>query len=301
MRNKLKSLVKISLQNIGRNLLLSVATAVMMGLILFIFNVVMVLNVLTDATIEKIGQKVDLILYLTDDATEYEVSRMLAEIKNIAEVKSVEYTSKENALKEFLTDYPEKADPFTSYGIENPLPGNLKIITEKPEDHEIVTEYIENSQYSAYMKNVESANENREIVDRLLKVTNFIQKLIFGVIITFVFGSLLIIINAIHLSIFTRKTEIQIMQLVGATPNMIRFPFIFEGMVYSLIAVLFSFGLLTIFMEGAQLGTISAFTENFQPTLLFLYELIGSITIGIISSLVALNYYLKRTLILENS
>lgn len=301
MRNKLKSLVKISLQNIGRNLLLSVATAVMMGLILFIFNVVMVLNVLTDATIEKIGQKVDLILYLSDDATEYEVSRMLADLKTLVEVKSVEYTSKENALKEFLADYPEKADPFTSYGIENPLPGNLKIVTEKPEDHEIVTEYIENSPYSAYMKNVESANENREIVERLLKVTNFIQKLIFGVIVTFVFGSLLIIINAIHLSIFTRKTEIQIMQLVGATPNMIRFPFIFEGMVYSLIAVLFSFGLLTVFMEGAQLGTISAFTENFQPALLFLYELIGSITIGIISSLVALNYYLKRTLILENS
>ena len=301
LHHNLKRLAKISLQNIGRNLLLSVATAVMMGLILFIFNVIMVLNVLTEATIDKVGQKVDLILYLKDDTTEYDISQMLTDIKTLSEVKSVAYTSKDEALKKFLSEYPEKADPFTNYGIANPLPANLKIITGKPEDHDIVTSHIKASPYGKFMENVESANENQEIIARLVSVTGFIQKLIFGVIITFIFGSLLIIINAIHLSIFTRKTEIQIMQLVGANPNMIRFPFIFEGIVYSLIAVFFSFSLLSIFMEGSQLSGIAAFSENFHPWILFISELIGSIVIGIISSMVALNYYLKRTLILENS
>ncbi len=301
IRHNFKRLAQISIQNIGRNLLLSVATAVMMGLILFIFNVIMVLNVLTQATIEKISEKVDLILYLSDSALPYEIDQMLKDIESLPVVKSVEYKSKTQALNEFLAEYPEKADPFTNYGIANPLPGNIKIMTDNPEEHALVTDYIKGTAYAQYLVDSESAGENREIVTRLVSVTNFTQKLIVGVIITFIFGSLLIIINAIHLSIFTRKLEIQIMQLVGANPNIIRFPFIFEGIVYSLIAVFFSFSLLIVFLEGSQLTALANFRDNFNPLLLFGSELIGSIIIGVLSSYIALNYYLKRTLILENS
>lgn len=300
LRHNFKRLAQISFQNIGRNLLLSVATAVMMGLILFIFNVIMVLNVLTQATIEKIAEKVDLIVYLSDETLPYEIDRIVKDIESLPVVKSVQYTSKREALTEFLAEYPEKADPFTNYGIANPLPGNIKIVTEKPEEHAAVREHLEKASYARYLVDTESAGENQEIVERLISVTNFTQKLIFGVIITFIFGSLLIIINAIHLSIFTRKLEIQIMQLVGANPNIIRFPFIFEGMVYSLIAVFFSFSLLMVFLEGSHLTALANFNANFNPLLLFGLELAGSIAIGVLSSYIALNYYLKRTLILES-
>lgn len=272
----------------------------MMGLILFIFNVIMVLNVLTQATIEKIAEKVDLIVYLSDETLPYEIDRIVKDIESLPVVKSVQYTSKREALTEFLAEYPEKADPFTNYGIANPLPGNIKIVTEKPEEHAAVREHLEKASYARYLVDTESAGENQEIVERLISVTNFTQKLIFGVIITFIFGSLLIIINAIHLSIFTRKLEIQIMQLVGANPNIIRFPFIFEGMVYSLIAVFFSFSLLMVFLEGSHLTALANFNANFNPLLLFGLELAGSIAIGVLSSYIALNYYLKRTLILES-
>lgn len=250
---------------------------------------------LTQATMEKIGEKVDLILYLSDDALPYEIDQMVKDIESIPVVKSVAYTSKAQALSGFLSEYPDKADPFTNYGIANPLPGNIKIVTDKPENHSIVTDYIKESDYSKYLVDAESSNENQEIVTRLISVTNFTQKLIFGVIITFIFGSLLIIINAIHLSIFTRRLEIQIMQLVGANPNMIRFPFIFEGIVYSLIAVFFSFSLLTVFLEGSELTSLANFQDNFHPFLLFGSELIGSIAIGVISSYIALSYYLRNS------
>lgn len=295
LHHNFKRLAQISLQNIGRNLLLSVATAVMMGLILFIFNVIMVLNVLTQATMEKIGEKVDLILYISDDALTFEIEEMVKDIQSIPVVKSAVYTSKQQALSGFLSEYPDKADPFTNYGIANPLPGNIKIITDEPENHSIVTDYIKKSDYSKYLIDSASSNENQEIVTRLISVTNFTQKLIFGVIITFIFGSLLIIINAIHLSIFTRRLEIQIMQLVGANPNMIRFPFIFEGIIYSLIAVFFSFTLLTVFLEGSELSSLANFQENFHPFILFGSELVGSIAIGVTSSYIALNYYLRNS------
>lgn len=279
--------------------MLSVATTVMMGLILFIFNVIIVLNILTASSLDALGEKVDLILYISDDASVYEITDIINEIESIPVVESASYTSKESALEEFLDLYPDKSDPFTTYGIENPLPANIQVITESPDQHAMVTEYLEETAYSELFINIESSDENQEIVSRLLSVTNFTEKLVIGVIVTFIFGSLLMIMNAIHLSIFTRKTEIQIMQLVGAKPHMIRFPFLFEGALYSLIAVFFSFILLILFVEGTNLTSFSTFQESFNPALLFGLELLVSITIGIASSYAAINYYLKRTLVLE--
>ena len=280
-------------------MLLSIATTVMMGLILFIFNVIIVLNVLTDSSLDALGDKVDLILYVSDDASVYEITEVINEVESLPVVESVTYTSKEEALNDFLDLYPEKSDPFTIYGIENPLPANIQVITSEPSQHSLVTDYLDSSVYSNLLINIESSDENQEIITRLLSVTSFTEKLIIGVIITFIFGSLLMIMNAIHLSIFTRKTEIQIMQLVGAKPHMIRFPFLFEGAFYSLIAVFFSFFLLLLFVEGTNLASFTNFQESFNPMLLFAIELVASILIGMTSSYVAITYYLKRTLILQ--
>lgn len=296
----LERLSRFSFQNIGRNLLLSVATTVMMGLILFIFNVILVLSVLTQSSLDDLGEKVDLIIYISDNASVYELTEMVKEIESLPVVLNANFTSKEAALQEFLSIYPDKEDPFTVYGIENPLPANIKIVTESPDQHSMVMEYLSGTAYSELLISTESSNENREIISRLLSVSNFTKKLIIGVTLTFIFGSLLMIMNAIHLSIFTRKREIQIMQLVGAAPRMIRFPFLFEGAFYSILAVFFSFILLIFFLEGTKLTDLATFQESFHPALILGIELIASIIIGVISSYLAITYYLKRTLVLES-
>lgn len=297
----LARLSRISLQNVGRNILLSTATTVMMGLILFIFNVIMVLNTLTQSTLNDLADKIDLIIYINDADSVYEVNNMVKDIEALPEVEEVEFTSSDEALEEFISLYPDKSDPFTVYGIENPLPANLRIVTESPNDHETVLNYLEKSPYADKLLEVESSGENQVIASRLLSVTDFTQKLIIGVVVTFVLGSLLMIMNAIHLSIFTRKTEIQIMQLVGAKYGMIQFPFLFEGALYSFIAVFFSFFLLMFFLEGTALSDYLSFQSYWSPLWLFIGELAVSIGVGVLSSTAATYFYLKRTLVLENT
>lgn len=292
--SNLKRLARISFQNVGRNLLLSTATTVMMGLILFIFNVIMVLNVLTESSLEQLAKKIDLIVYVNDSSV-YEVNGLMKEIESLPVVKEVTFTSSAQALEQFLDLYPDKADPFTVYGIENPLPANIRIVTEKPDQHGMVLEYLQESPYAELLLNTESAGENQVIAARLLNVTRFTQKLIVGVVITFILGSLLMIMNAIHLSIFTRKTEIQIMQLVGAKPRMIQFPFLFEGGFYSFIAVFFSFFLLMFFLEGTSLSNYVHFETYWGPLWLFLGEMVISVGIGVLSSVLATHFYLNRT------
>jgi cell division transport system permease protein len=290
----------MSLQNIGRNLLLSTATTVMMGLILFIFNVIMVLNTLTQGTLTDLAQKIDLIIYV-EDSSVYEVNNLVNAVAELPEVQEVEFTSSDQALQEFLAEYPDKADPFTTYGIENPLPANLRIVTHSPQDHDAVLSYLENSAYAGLLKDVESAGDNRIIASRLLSVTDFTQKLIVGVVITFILGSVLMIMNAIHLSIFTRKTEIQVMQLVGARYSMIQYPFLFEGGFYSLIAVFFSLFLLMFFLEGTNLNDYLSYQSYWSPVWIFGSEIVASVLVGVLSSLLATHFYLKRTLVLEHA
>ncbi len=295
----IKRLSRISLQNVGRNMLLSTATTVMMGLILFIFNVIMVLNTLTQSTLSDLADKIDLIVYVNDASSIYEVNNLVEEVKALPEVKEVEYTSSDQALEDFTSLYPDKTDPFTVYGIENPLPANLRIVTQTPDQHETVLNHLEESPYADLLLDVESSGENQVIAARLLSVTDFTQKLIIGVVVTFILGSLLMIMNAIHLSIFTRKTEIQIMQLVGARYSMIQLPFLFEGAVYSFVAVFFSFFLLMFFLKGTSLSDYLSFQFYWSPLWLFLGEMAVSVAVGVISSYAATYFYLKRTLVLE--
>lgn len=297
----LKRLSQISFQNIGRNLLLSLATITMMGLILFIFNVIISLNLLTQSSLNELGKKVDLIIYLDDEASIYAVTEILQDIETIPVVESVTYTSKEEALKNFLGGDQAQSQALELYEIDNPLPANIQIVTQSPDQHELVLDYLDESGYADLLLETESANENQAIVSRLLSVSQFTTQLMIGVTITFILGSLLMIINAIHLSIFTRKKEIQIMQLVGAKPGMIRFPFMFEGAIYSLGAVVLSFVLLYLFLRGTQLDQFPLFQASFSPLKLFLWESLASLSVGLISSTIAISYYLKRTLILDQS
>lgn len=293
-------LAKLSTQNLSRNLLLSIATTAMIGLILFVFNIIMVLNGLTQGSLEELNKKIDLILYLNSEASIYEITDMINDLKAYPNVIEVTYTSSESALQDFLATYPEKENPFSTYGIENPLPQSIKIVTSDPSHHQDVTDYLAGTPYGKLLQGTESLDENQEIVARLLSLTAFTKKLLIGVILTFVFGTVLMVMNAINLSIFTRKTEIKIMQLVGAKPRMIFLPFIFEGVVYSIIANFFSLFLLLFFLQSTGvLDNLSL--NNFNIAVLAPLELIGSILIGVLASYSATYFYLRHNLLLEDS
>lgn len=299
-RNPLHRLTELTLQNLSRNLLLSTATTLMLGLILFILNVILVLNMLTRGSLDELAQKIDLIVYLKSEATAYQVNEMMNALNQEPEVLKVEYTSKEEALQNFLELYPDQSDPFTEYGIPNPLPGNLQVVTKTPEDHETVLSFLQSSPYADLLLDSESSDENQVIANRLLSLTRFTEKLIFGVILTFLFGSILMVMNAIHLSIYTRKTEIQIMQLVGARPAMIYAPFLLEGVFYALIAVFVSLFLLLLFLKGTALSSTIAWDETHALALLGL-EVVGSVSVGLAASTLATRTYLKRSLILDHA
>lgn len=293
MSTSLQRSFQLAIQNLWRNKLVTGATILIMTLILLIFNIIFTVNVIARDAITELKSKVDLILYLKDDTDPLIANRLIKELEAFPETKTITYTSKDQALAGLLDKYSADLNPFTDTNLDNPLPANIQIITEKPEDHEVILTYLEQANYENLVMDVESNRENQQIATTLLKVTRFSEKLLLGIIVTFIIGSLLIIANAITMTIFHRKKEIQIMQIVGANLNFIRAPFLIEGAFYGILSVFLSMGLLLGFIQSIDLSQITFLTGNLNYTLLFITQILIGAIIGMASSHFALHYYLK--------
>ncbi|HCW32461.1 MAG: hypothetical protein UT55_C0023G0006 [Candidatus Peregrinibacteria bacterium GW2011_GWE2_39_6] len=286
--------LKIALTNLKRNKILTLATVLVISLILFIFNIIFSVNLLAQETLQNLKNKVDLILYLKDDADILTVNRLVEELKTRPDIQEVHYISKEEALQSLLEKYPQEINPFSNYDLDNPLPGSIQIITQNPQDHQTVQDSLQNSSYASLFSDINTNLENQQITNQLIDITYFSEKLLWGILFAFIMGSGLVIANAIHINIFYRRKEIEIMKLVGATPTSIRAPFILEGAFYGLGSSFLSLILLLIFMQTLEFKTVSFTHLDFPYFYLFVVELITAIAIGVASSLAALHPMLKK-------
>lgn len=287
--------IQLALDNLWRNKLLTLATVLIMGLILFIFNIIFTVNVLSKEAIHNLEDKVDLIIYLQDNADTLLVNQLVQDLSAFPETETVTYISKDEALVSLLDKYADDVNPFTQYDLENPLPASIQVITEKPEDHETLLAYIEQSSFGNLFLEIESNQENREIVENLIQITAFTEKLLYGILLAFLIGSAMIIANAIHLTIFSRKKEIDIMRLVGASYSFIRSPFLIEGAFYGISAVIIGMVLLLLFVQNLELMNISFLSIQIPYFRLVLFQLILSLLMGMGSSWIATNYYFKHS------
>lgn len=298
--------IKLGLVNLWRNRLLTLATVFVMAVMICIFNTILAVNFISRQALQNLNQKVDIVYYLKDGTDYYSASQLSNDIKKIPGVQKVTYISQAQALQIVSKSYPATTDFLTKFNLKNPLPASISITTTNPEDHQAVSNYIKASQLNQYIdydsgtsKQQSDQNIMASTAENLININNFVKQLVFWVIFIFIIGGSLIIINAIQLTIFTRRNEIYIMRLVGATPNFIRLPFITEGVFYALISVSFSFLLLFIASQFIGLQNFQIFRDMSQINLVnvFLIELGVSGLLSIISSTATVEQYLKKNLI----
>ncbi|OGJ48573.1 hypothetical protein A2344_04710 [Candidatus Peregrinibacteria bacterium RIFOXYB12_FULL_41_12] len=267
-----------------------------MGLILFIFNIILTLNIISKAIIDDIYKQVDIIAYLNDDADIFTVNMLIEDIKSIKSVTDVEYTTKEEALEDYLSIYPDQGNPFDSYGLENPLPANIQITTTSPEDHQAINSILEEKEYASLLMTTVDNSENQSLADKVLAIGTYTKNLVLLIMLIFIITSFIIILNAMHLTIYTRSKEIEIMQLVGAPIRFIKWPFIIEGMAISLSAALISLFLILTFIANLNMPiAISELADLGKLGIIATFQVIISIFIGVFSSNMAIERHLRRS------
>lgn len=212
------------LTNIRRSPLMSIAsvtTVLVLTLILGYFTAVM-FNL--EALANSLLQEVQVVAYLDDDANQVSVAQQLERIPGVEEAH---FVSKETALKKLVERMQGRinVDDLT----RNPLPDSYEVAVDGADKLGPVAKRATRIAGVAHVKYGE------EIAQRMLHFNSLVRSVGILVLMLLFLSTVLIVSNTIRLTVFARRKEIEIMQMVGAAEWFIRWPFILEGVLQGLL------------------------------------------------------------------
>ena len=293
--------LKQSIQGFARNLSTTLGSIITIFLSLFIIGVFLMGAALIENIVRSVESEVSITAYVSDEASDADIASMQNYIKEMEGVKSVTFTTKEQALENFR-EISSNASIVDELG-SNPLPASINIELSDPQLVEQVAKEIEESSLFAQICDeqnpADSLKYGQRTVERLFAVTNYVRYIGLALIILLVFIALVFINNTIRLAITARRKEIAIMRLVGASNGFIRGPFLMEGALDAIIGAALAIGCIELLRNFAlpRLQTQLAFLPiEVNPSsflLIYLILVVAGLIIGLIGSAFAMRRYLK--------
>jgi cell division transport system permease protein len=298
-------IIEVGSRNLLRNAWLSTAATAVMTITLVIVVVSFVSNVALTSTIKGVTDKIDFSIFLKSDVTKDQVQSFENSLKTDPNVISVSFLTKEQAVAAFREEH--KTDKQLLEGLDitgNTLPPSLQVKARDPKKLDPIIAIVAQPQNKVLLDPTAKptyTGKKKSAIDNIVRISNFFKTFGLAASVIFVIISTLIIFNTIRMAVFTRRDEIEIMKLVGATKWFIRGPFIFEAALYGIIAAGITLVLsYTAILSGAPILSsygvdVTSVINLFQhqaPLVILAVMLIG-IAIGAFSSLLALSRYLK--------
>lgn len=289
------------LRNYTRNGWLTVATVVVMTLSLFIVSMTMILGITTNIILDNLRDKINISVSFNADVEEASILSIKKTLETFQEVASVTYTSRDQALSDFIT--MSNDDPVISQALEeigeNPLPASLAIRAHTPDQYTVIAQALAQSNFKDDIARI-NYEKNKTAIERLDGISKTTRKV--GVILGIIFVSIsfLITFNTIRINMHSRRNEFEIMRLVGASNTYVRMPSVFEGMLYgvtaSVVTLVFlavALSTLTPLTKGALDGgtLMSYYTAHFFQISLSITAL--GMALGALGGFVAVRKYLK--------
>jgi cell division transport system permease protein len=183
---------------------------------------------------------------LTTSATAAEVARVRSEIVRAPHVKSVQFVSKQTGYEQERNLNPQA---FQLIGY-NPLPDIFRVTPQNPSDSATIRAELDQASPAGTRLVTDPAiaavQDRQAQTDQILSATRIVKitmALLAGLL---VFASILLISNTIRLSLFSRRREVEVMKLVGATDWFIRWPFVLEGLFLGALGGAAAIGLLAL-------------------------------------------------------
>lgn len=288
---------RAAISNIKSNKQTCLASVGSITVALSIFSLFIFIYVNLNSLLTSWSNQVQLIVYLEDRVKADQKAKLETFIKASPEVKGVEYVSRDQAWKTFKDMFSDHAEFLGQMDI-NPLPASYNIQFQ-PSDHQFqaIKMFAERMRLKA---GVESVEYGEKWIGRFETFMIFMKVFLIALGTLLSLGALLIISNTIKLSVFSRKEEIELMLLIGATPRFIKFPYLVEGVMHGILGAVLSLALvkgLQVFLTLNFQGSLAAITRGMEFHFLTL-EFIGSIFLcsiflGWVGSYISVNQFLK--------
>ncbi len=282
-------------KSVIRNFSLSLASISCIAITLIVVSLSIIVSYNVENFMETIKKDVTMVIFLDGDTTEDQRKAVESGIKSTGNVEKLIYKSKEDYAKEFAKENETLKTIIEGWTNEtNPLLDSFELKVKDIENIKDTATTIKK------LKHVNSVKYSEDTVEQLATMFSAIEKGCIIAVIALILVTAFLIANTIKLAIYSRKREIEIMRLVGASNISIKVPFIIEGLFLGVIGsiipiILTIYGYISIYDFFG--GKISTFAKLIEPTpfvyLSSVLLLIIGILVGMFGSYQAVKKYLK--------
>jgi cell division transport system permease protein len=251
----------------------------------------------TTGTANEVRSRVVVDVYVEDSATRAEQAELRRAIEATANVKSVEYISKAEALERAQEKNPKAFKEGAELLGANPLPASFRVSPEDPDRLQQIVDRLAPGT-RPQLAAIDEVRNREEDTDKILSATGLVKALTAGLAGLLVFASIALIANTIRLSVFARRREVEVMKLVGATNWFIRWPFVIEGVVVGFFGGLLAVLLLTIAKETfidplSDRFALLAAPDTIDFPLLVVLLMLACVAVSAIGSGITLRRFLR--------
>lgn len=292
----LRRSIRDAFKSVFRNFSLSLASISCITITLIIVAISIIVTFNVQNFTKEMEKDLTIVVFLDTDTTEEEVEEIRDKLESMSNVESLTYQSKTSVKEEMSQENEVFNEVMSTWDEEdNPLKDTFQVKVKVVERISNTAKNIEK------IDKVSSVKYGEGMVDNLIEAFEAAQNVSYGMVIALILVTVFLIINTIKLTIFSRKREISIMRLVGASNFTIKTPFIIEGMVLGLLGsiipiLIVCFGYIALYnhFDGYLYSRMITLIEP-EP---FIYIVSGivlviGIIVGMIGSASAVRKYLK--------
>ena len=291
--SRFKLVVSEAFRSIGSNLSTSFAATMTVLIGMFLLGLLIALGSWVVSWSDHVKDQLEVKVFLVEDVKPKQINAVggyLGRLETDGKIKDYQFVSRADALHRMQKKYPELTADLPS----NPLPDSFEITPKHAEEVKQVSAAIRGQKFGG----VDRVKDGQQTSKRILQVARVIEVVFLVAVVVLLAASVLLIANTIRLSIFSRRREIEVMKLVGATNWFVRGPFMVEGLLCGLAGAFAAVVLLLIGKEAALpaiLGHIDSSNDvkalGFTVTALILLGV--GLVVGAVGSGMTLRRYLK--------
>jgi cell division transport system permease protein len=272
---RLEYVATTAAQGFWRNPVMSIASTFTIGLMLLLFAFFLATDRGLQAAVNVLESKVELAIFLEDNARVSDVLALRARIEADPAVSRVDYVTKDQAMARLVDIAARRPDIQIVDTSSNPLQDSLEIKLAHAQDAPRVAASLREEVGKGIVSDVV---DNPQVVDKLLTITRVLSFGGVAVLAMMLIVALFVIVNTIRIAVHARRDEIEIMKLVGATDWFVRWPFILEGMLVGALGAVAA-TIVVLIAAGPVMGAMVSFIEilplSFGTT--FVWQLVASV------------------------
>ena len=229
-----------TVMSLRRNRLLSIATLSTVAICILILGGAVLMTLNASNFMNRLESDLEMMVFVEDSLDKAQLVNMEKEIKSLPGVKSVQFISKDQALTNLQSKFADKKYDLKQTVGDNPLPNSFEVKAENPKDVAKVAKQI------FKLEGVYKVNYGQGLVERLFQITRWVRIISIIIIILLALGAVFLIATTIRLAIFSRRKEVYLMKLIGATDWFVRWPFFIEGILLGSLGALLAIILLAL-------------------------------------------------------